>query len=77
MLGTCTGYFCFKKIGLVALAMKISNSMICELRQNSMHFVRKSDGLNFQLWQFTGAVRHEFKEEKNCSAYLKPINSDF
>ena len=40
ILGTCAGYFCFKKIRFVALAIKI-NGRIFELRQNSMHFVKK------------------------------------
>ena len=42
MLGTYAGYFSFKKIGFVALAIKISSYRIFELRQNSMHFVKKS-----------------------------------
>ena len=42
MLGTCAGYFCSKKIEFVALAIKIIRYIIIELRQNSMHFVKKS-----------------------------------
>ena len=42
LLGTCAGYFCFKKIEFVALAIKISSYIIFELRQNSMHFMKKS-----------------------------------
>ena len=40
MLEIYAGYFCFKKIKFVALAMK-SNSRIFELKQNSMRFVKK------------------------------------
>ena len=42
MLGTCTGYFSLKEIGFVAFAIRISSYRIFELRQNSMHFVKKS-----------------------------------
>ena len=42
MLGTYAWYFSFKKIGFVALAIKIGSYRIFELRQNSMHFVKKS-----------------------------------
>ena len=42
MLETCTGYSCFKEIEFVAFAIKISSYRIFELRQNSMHFVKKS-----------------------------------
>ena len=47
MLEICAGYFCFKKIRFVALAIKI-NSRIFELSQNFMHFVKKGrDNLNY------------------------------
>ena len=42
MLGTCAGYSYLKKIEFVALAIKISSYIIFELRQNSMHFMKKS-----------------------------------
>ena len=42
MFKTCAGYFTSKEIGFVALAIKISSYRIFKLRQNSMHFVKKS-----------------------------------
>ena len=49
MLEICAGYFCLKKNKFVALAIKI-NGRIFELRQNSMHFVKKGrNDLNFFL----------------------------
>ena len=42
LLETYAGYFSFKKIGFVAFAIKISNYIIFEVRQNSMHFVKES-----------------------------------
>ena len=53
MLGTCAGYFCLKKIKFVALAIKISSYIIFELRQNSMHFMKKSHRWRVEIiWIF-------------------------
>ena len=52
-LGTCAGYSCLKKIEFVALAVKISSYIIFELRQNLMHFMKKSHRWKVEIiWIF-------------------------
>ena len=64
-LGTCTGYYSFKEIWFVAFATKISSYRIFKLRQNSMHFVKKSYGWKEEIiWIFSLPVKGAFAPGK-------------